>query len=124
MTETRNPQPVTADGATLPDGGKAKSIGTTVYILQALGWFTVITYIAAVIVNYVKQADVGGTWVESHFRWQIRTFWFSLLWTVVGVLTVPILVGYLTLLANSIWVIYRVIRGWLALNDGREMYAA
>lgn len=54
------------------------------YALQAIGFFVGITYIVAIIINYVKRDDVKGTWLESHFRWQMRTFWFSLLWAIIG----------------------------------------
>lgn len=80
------------------------------------------TLIVAVIINYIKIDDVRGTWLESHFRWQIRTFWFGLLWAVVGAITFLLLVGYLVLVADAIWVIYRIVKGWLSLNDGKPMY--
>ena len=82
--------------------------------------------ILAVIINYVKRRDVRGTVLESHFRWQIRTFWFALLWIVIGVLLFVTLIGIPIAIAlfffAGIWVIYRVARGWLALSDLRPMY--
>jgi uncharacterized membrane protein len=86
--------------------------------------------IVGVIMNYARQREVRGTWLESHFRWQIRTFWFAALWTVAAyVLNAPlmlILVGFLTLAIAitiiGIWLGYRVVRGWLALKDQRSMY--
>lgn len=92
-----------------------------VYILQALVVFTLITPIIGVVINYVKREDVAGTWLASHFRWQVRTFWFMLLWGVLGGLLSAIGIGELILLAAGIWYIYRVVKGWLRLNDGREM---
>lgn len=85
--------------------------------------------IAAVIMNYVRQNDVRGTFLESHFRWQIRTFWYALAWVVlVGIVSLPltvIVVGFATwavgLFVLGIWAIYRIARGWLALNDHRPM---
>ena len=85
--------------------------------------------IIAVIMNYARRSETRGTWLESHFRWQIRTFWFSWLWiVVVSVIALPlmlILVGfvfaYVGLGIVGIWVIYRVVRGWLALRDGVPM---
>jgi uncharacterized membrane protein len=85
--------------------------------------------IIAVIMNYVRQSDVRGTFLESHFRWQIRTFWFALLWVIVIVaLSLPlmlIVVGFFTawigFVLLGIWVIYRIIRGWLALRDHRPV---
>jgi uncharacterized membrane protein len=82
--------------------------------------------IVAVIINYVKRGDARGTWVESHYRWQIRTFWYALLWFLVGwalILTiVGVLVGVPVLIALTVWLIYRIARGWLRLNDRQPMY--
>ncbi len=100
----------------------SKTIAIVVYALQAASFFLGITLIIGVIINYVKNDDVKGTWLESHFRWQIRTFWFSLLWAVVGFITVFIGIGYLILIANAAWLIYRIVKGWLRLNDGQKMY--
>ena len=85
--------------------------------------------IIAVIINYVKQSDVRGTFLESHFRWQIRTFWFAALWATIGivlwVVLAIVLIGFLIgpaiLLLTGLWVIYRVVRGWLALGDRKSM---
>lgn len=76
----------------------------------------------ALIVGYLKRPDVRGTWLESHFTWQIRTFWASLLWLAVGMIAALILVGYLVLGLGFLWFLYRVIKGWLRLNDGKAMY--
>jgi len=82
--------------------------------------------IMAVILNYVKRSDARGTWTESHFRWQIRTFWYALLWFLVGwaliVTLVGALVGVPVLIALTIWLVYRIGRGWLRLNDRKPMY--
>ncbi len=99
-----------------------KTITTVVYALQAASFLLGITYIVAIIINYVKKDDVRGTWLESHFRWQIRTFWFSLLWSAIGIIGIFFIIGYLLLIANALWVIYRIVKGWLRLNDGKEMY--
>jgi uncharacterized membrane protein len=85
--------------------------------------------IIAVIMNYARRSDVRGTWLESHFRWQIRTFWFSWLWifvtSILAALLLILLVGFVIAIVGfaviGIWVIYRVARGWLALRDGRPM---
>lgn len=102
----------------------AKDIALVVYILQAISILLGFTMIVGVIINYVKRKDVRGTFIESHFRWQIRTFWFGLLWVVVGILTIVFVVGWLILLANGVWFIYRIVKGWLALNDNKPMYSA
>jgi len=88
------------------------------------GWPSII----AVILNYVKRSEVRGTWLESHFRWQIRTFWFGLLWIVLCVsfivltLGIGIIIAWLPMAIVGIWFVYRVARGWLALNEQRPMY--
>ena len=88
------------------------------------GWPSLI----AVILNYVKRSDVRGTWLDSHFRWQIRTFWFGLLWValcmtfVVMTLGVGMLIAWLPLTVVGLWFIYRIAKGWLRLKDHQPMY--
>ena len=88
------------------------------------GWPSII----AVILNYVKRSEVQGTWLESHFRWQIRTFWFGMLWVmlcavfVVATLGIGLLIAWLPLAGVGIWFIYRILRGWLRLVDRQPMY--
>jgi uncharacterized membrane protein len=83
------------------------------------GWPSII----AVILNYVKRAEVRGTWLDSHFSWQIRTFWYALLWLAIGALLFVTMVGIpvavVLWFATGIWVLYRIIRGWLALSSQR-----
>ena len=98
-----------------------KTVATVVYALQALGFFNGITWIAAVIINYVKKEEVAGTWLESHFRWQIRTFWFGLLWAALGAILFVLIVGWFILAADAIWIIYRVVKGWLNLSENRPV---
>jgi uncharacterized membrane protein len=82
--------------------------------------------IIAVVINYVKRGEARGTFLESHFRWQIRTFWFALLWCLIGGLLfftlvgIPLAVG--VFFATGVWAIYRIARGWLALGDRKPMY--
>ena len=89
------------------------------------GWPSMI----AVILNYVERSEVRGTWLESHFRWQIRTFWFGLLWVtlcglfIVATLGIGLLIAWLPLTLVGLWLIYRIVRGWLRLVDHRPMYA-
>src|SRR5690242_13102568 len=86
--------------------------------------------IVAVIMNYARRSATRGTFLESHFRWQIRTFWFAFLWAaiiwVIGASLFVLLIGFVLLWiglgALGIWIIYRVIRGWIALMDRRPMY--
>ena len=88
------------------------------------GWPSII----AVILNYVYRGDVRGTWLQSHFRWQIRTFWFGLLWValcglfVVLTLGIGLLIAWIPLVFVGLWFIYRIARGWLRLIDRRPMY--
>ena len=85
------------------------------------GWPSII----AVIINYVKRPDVRGTYLETHFSWQIRTFWYALLWVVLMFILVFTVIGiplaWLIGLVVGLWVLYRIIRGWLALADGKAM---
>lgn len=98
----------------------ATIIGTFLF-----GWPSIV----AVILNYAKRGEARGTWLQSHFDWQIRTFWFALLWTVlVAVISAPlalILIGFATwfvgLFALGIWSIYRIATGWLRLKDHRAI---
>ena len=85
------------------------------------GWPSII----AVILNYVKRSEVRGTWLDSHFSWQIRTFWFALLWLAIGGVLFATVIGIpfaiVLWLATGIWVLYRIIRGWLALSSHKAM---
>lgn len=100
-----------------------RDLTAVVYALQAASLLLGVTLLAAVVVNYVKREDVAGTWLESHFRWQIRTFWISLLWTVFGAITLLILVGFVILFVWLIWFIYRIAKGWIALAEGKPVGA-
>jgi uncharacterized membrane protein len=101
----------------------AKTITLVVYALQAASFLVGVTWIAAVIVNYIKKEDVAGTWLESHFRWQIRTCWYGLLYGVIGAVTFVFIIGWFILMADLVWVIYRIVKGWLRLSEGKPMYA-
>ena len=89
---------------------------------QAISFFLVITLIIAVIINYVKRNDVKDSWLESHYRWQIRNFWYSLLWLSLGGLSFNQGIGAFILFAWAIWFIYRIIKGWIYLNDKKPLY--
>jgi uncharacterized membrane protein len=98
-----------------------KQLTLITYILYAVSLFTGFTGLVAIIINYVKREDTAGTIYESHFSWQIRTFWWSLLWAVIGWVTVFVLVGFVILFADAIWFIYRIVKGFLYWNDGKPM---
>jgi len=125
-------------GSSLPND----SLVTLTHVIYALHAFTVVTglltpalivtafltgwpSIIAVILNYLKRDEARGTFLESHFRWQIRTFWFALLWVVIAWLFVFTLFGIPIALAifmtAGLWVLYRITRGWLRLNDREAM---
>jgi uncharacterized membrane protein len=100
-------------------------IGTATIVGAFLtGWPSII----AVILNYLKRSEARGTWLESHFRWQIRTFWFGLLWIslcilfIIATLGIGLLVAWLPMALVGLWFVYRIVRGWVALAAGRPMY--
>lgn len=81
--------------------------------------------IIAIIINYVKRDAVRYTYLDSHFSWQIRTFWFALLWVIIAVILFMTVFGiplaWIITISAGIWVSYRIIRGWIALCDGKPM---
>ncbi len=85
------------------------------------GWPSIV----AVVLNYLKRRDVRGTRLESHFRWQIRTFWWAVLWIAVAwalaITIIGIPLAWLIVVAAGLWVLYRIARGWMALIDGRKV---
>lgn len=93
-----------------------------IYILYALCWVLGgIPAIVAIVLNYLKREDAAGTLYESHFSWQIRTFWWSLGWAVLGAITLLIGVGFVILLVAGIWSIYRMVKGLLFWNEHKPM---
>ena len=108
----------------------AAVIGISTAAFIATAFVFSIPSIIAVIMNYVKRDDVRGTWLDSHFSWQLRTFWWAALWiVVVFVLSAPLVLllglGLITMWIGislvGLWILYRVVRGWLALKDGRAV---
>ena len=85
------------------------------------GWPSII----GVILNYVKRPDVRGTWLDSHFSWQIRTFWFAALWVAIMVVLIMTFIGiplaWLIGVVVGLWVLYRIARGWITLANGKPM---
>lgn len=98
-------------------------ISSAAFIVTAFltGWPSII----AVIINYVKRDDVRGTFLDTHFSWQIRTFWWSLLWLVIASLLIATIIGMVIgvplLLLVGLWIFYRILRGWLALAGRKSM---
>ncbi len=96
---------------------------TAAFIVTAFltGWPSII----AVIINYVKRGDVRGTFLDSHFSWQIRTFWWAVLWVLLAGLLIMTVIGipvaWVIAVATGVWVLYRIARGWLALLSRKPM---
>lgn len=93
--------------------------------LPVMGPLVGVLGIVAIIVCYVKRDDAAGTWVASHLTWLIRTFWWSLLWVVIALLTAVTIIGIplaiVMVVLTGLWVIYRIIRGWIALSNRSPM---
>lgn len=106
-----------------PQTDALKKMAMVGYGLYAAALILPVTALATLILAYLKRDEARGTWLESHFRWQIRTFWFGLLWASLGMMTFFILIGWIVFVAAGVWFIYRTVRGWVALADGRLMYA-
>ena len=105
----------------MADEKQLKTVATVVYALQAIGLLlpVVLPWIVGVVIDYVKREDARGTWLESHFSWQIRTFWWSLLWCIIGGILLLVFVGWLVLAVTAVWIIYRIVKGWLRLSENR-----
>lgn len=109
-----------AVGLALGAFGAASVVGSFIF-----GWPSII----AVIVNYVKRGDARGTWLESHFAWQIRTFWIAVGWSIfvflVGLPLTLVIVGFgiwaVGFFILGVWAIYRIAKGWMRLNDRKAV---
>lgn len=93
----------------------------TAYALYGAAFIFPLSAIAGVVMAYLKHSEAQGTWLESHFRWQIHTFWFMLLWSIIAMATFFILIGWLILAATVIWYIYRIVLGWVSLAERRPI---
>ena len=100
-----------------------RTLTYVVYGLYALGFLTsgflAIATLAAVVLMYLKRTDAAGTMYAVHFDWLLRTFWWALLWLAISSIATLIFIGWLGVVATVIWVLYRLIKGWLALMEGR-----
>jgi uncharacterized membrane protein len=131
MTETQTQNPgIVSDG-----DGKSIRLAHIMYALHAFsaisgvlssativgafvfGWPSII----AVVMNYFTRSGVSGTWLDSHWRWQLRTFWFAAIWIVIAFVTAITIVGLViaipVVVFTGLWLLYRVVRGWMALRD-------
>jgi uncharacterized membrane protein len=120
ITTTQLTYALHAIGLAIGAFGAASVVGSFIF-----GWPSII----AVIINYVKRGDARGTWLESHFTWQIRTFWFAMLWSIliflIGLPLTLLIVGFgiwaVGFFILGIWAIYRIVKGWSRLNARRAM---
>jgi uncharacterized membrane protein len=91
-----------------------------IYILYIVGFFTGITALIGVVMAHIN-SNTADSVLNSHFKYQIRTFYWGLLWVVIGSITSVIVVGWFILLAWLAWTVYRVIKGLLALNERKSI---
>lgn len=112
--------PLRPDPAT---GPSLRNLTHVAYALFAIGFisagFLGIATLAAVVLLYLKRQDTAGTYYAAHFDWLLSTFWWGLLWLAISAVLILIFIGWIGVLATVVWVIYRLIKGWLALLEGR-----
>lgn len=109
--------------------GVAAAVGLVSSGFPLIAPLTGIVGIVAIILAYVKRGEATGTWLESHYRWLIRTFWFSLLWGAIGavifvlllIIVIGVFIGYLIWVATTIWVMYRLVRGYMLFNESKPI---
>lgn len=100
------------------DQEKYKTTALVVYALYGASFFVGgLTAIVGIIIAYMKRTEAAGTYIASHFNYQIRTFWWTVLWSVVGFVTSFIVIGFVILVATAIWFIYRIVKGFLRLQE-------
>lgn len=113
-----------AQAATEPPAPQEEALRKMAHIaygLYAAAVLFPVTAVAGVILAYLKQNEAQGTWLATHFRWLIRTFWFMLLWSAIGMVLFFAMVGWLVFLVAALWYIYRVVLGWVSLAERRPM---
>ena len=101
-----------------------RNYALAIYALQAASYFTGITYLLAPLLIYWKRKEAEGTWLESHFRWQFYSFWYSLPGLAIGILTLPFEVGLPILAITAVWFVYRIGQGWTRLSRGQAIVSA
>lgn len=121
MSEVPTPSQGTTVVKTAEELASLRRLTLVAYVLYGLAWFILISGIVAIVINYVKREDAAGTVYESHFTWQIRTFWWCLGWSVLGFITAPFVIGLVVLGITAIWGIYRLVKGWLYWNDSKPL---
>ncbi len=100
----------------------AKKVIFVVYLLYALSYIFGITYIIGIVIAYIKKGDTDTAWIEDHFRWQINTFWVTMVLGAIGIITALVGIGWLILIGLAIWNVYRIVKGWMRYNDGLSPY--
>lgn len=107
-----------------PGGINLRTILHVAYGLYAIGFITGgMGALAAVVLAYIKRGDAVGTIYASHFNWILSTFWWSLLWGVISALLTLLFIGWLGLFVTLVWVLYRIVKGWLALAENKTVGA-
>ncbi len=120
MTDT--PPPTPAAPQPQPGGINLQTILHITYGLYALAFITGgLGAIAAVLLAYIKRDDAAGTMYGSHFDWILRTFWWSLLWGVISAIFALIVIGWIGIFVTLVWVLYRIVKGWLTLAENRPI---
>jgi uncharacterized membrane protein len=120
MEDPGGRSPVSYGGTT--DADRIRTLTHVLYGLYAVHWFTGgISGLVAIIIDYLKRPDAAGTPYAAHFEWQIRTFWLGLLGYVIGGVLVFVVIGFFILAAVSIWMLYRIVKGWLYLYDNKPL---
>jgi uncharacterized membrane protein len=108
-----------------PDNERTRKLRTLTHVLYALyavHWLTGgVTGIIALIIGYLKRDDAAATRYEAHIRWQIRTFWMALGGYLVGAVLIVVAIGFAVIGLVSLWVLYRIVKGWLYLNDDKPL---
>ncbi len=101
---------------------RGKRLAAVVYALQAAAPFIGITYPIGAAISHLQRPRLAGTWLESHFRWQINTFWISLGISVVGVAALSLgPIGTMILAGDLMWIVYRIVQGWTRLNGEKPV---
>ncbi|WP_018174522.1 MULTISPECIES: DUF4870 domain-containing protein [unclassified Thioalkalivibrio] len=121
MSEGTRPEVEPSDvSRPVPGPRKERTMVTVVYVLYLVSFLTALTAIAGLIIAYIKRND-GDAVSDTHFTYQIRTFWIGLLGVIVGAVLTPIGIGFLVLLFMIVWLLVRCIKGLLANNEDRSI---
>jgi uncharacterized membrane protein len=124
---TESPQSTTSSTASSSSATTIdlKTLTHIAYGLFAVGILSMGAFgaaaVAAVILLFVKRADAAGTVYALHFDWMLYTFWWGALWFAVSALATLVHIGWVGIVATGVWVIYRLIKGWLALYESRTV---